>query len=81
MTLPDKIDLILQLILDICIFGIKKNHTYDLETLFWVVLDTSKNNQRSENSERSEYCQRSIVNNFFENSQRCENSQRSEKEW
>ena len=35
MTKPDKIDLILQLILDICIFGTPKTLTLDLGNFFW----------------------------------------------
>ena len=40
MTKPDKIDLILQLILDICIFVTIKTLSYDLRKMFGVVLDT-----------------------------------------
>ena len=40
MTKPDKIDLILQLIMDICIFGIIKTLSFDLGKILGVAFDT-----------------------------------------
>ena len=40
MTKPDKIDLILQLILDICVLDIMKSLSVDLGKIFGVALDT-----------------------------------------
>ena len=40
MTKPDKIDLILQLILDICVLGIIKTISFDLGKNFGVAFDT-----------------------------------------
>ena len=42
MTKPDKIDLILQLILDICILGTLTNLSVELGTIFGVFILTSK---------------------------------------
>ena len=40
MTKPEKIDLILQFIMDICIFGIIKTLSFDLGKILGVAFDT-----------------------------------------